>query len=302
MLRAFEAWRAASARHTEAYERVRTARERAASLASEPALLALRHEAVTRATLLPQPPRWKRKAIAAGVLLLAGGPPAAWGIEHWVPRPAAPQVEESFRTGVGQQSDVLLPDGSRVTLDTDSRLSVRFGGGERRLVLEGQGWFALKPSSRPVVITAGGRTLTADAGSFDIRADPGQVRMLAVDGQATVRATGSSDGPAVTLEPGTLLSAQGNDVSTRRPRTLAAITGWRDGMIQFDDVRLADAVDELNRYRRQPIRVADPHAAGLRVSGSFRTAESPVFIDALATGFPVRVKRDSGEGPVIASR
>jgi transmembrane sensor len=299
VLHAFEAWRAASARHAEAYEQVRTARARAASLASDPALLALRHEAVTRATLMRQPQHWKRRAIAAGVLLMAGGPLAAWGIEHWAPRPAAPRIEESFRTGVGQQSDVLLPDGSRVTLDTDSRLSVRYGDGERRLVLEGQGWFALKPSSQPVVISAGRRTLTADAGSFDVRADPGQVRMLAVDGQATVRATG---GAAVTLEPGTLLSVQGSTVSTRRPRSLTAITGWRDGTIQFDDVRLADAVEELNRYRRQPIRVADPRAAGLRVSGSFRTAESPAFVDALATGFPVRVKRDSGEGPVIASR
>ena len=61
-------------------------------------------------------------------------------------------------------------------------------------------------------------------------------------------------------------------------------------------------MDELNRYRRQPIRVAGERAAALRISGSFRTAETSAFVDALTSGFPVRAKQDGRAGIVIAAR
>jgi transmembrane sensor len=61
-------------------------------------------------------------------------------------------------------------------------------------------------------------------------------------------------------------------------------------------------VGELNRYRRQAIGIADAQAGALRISGSFRTAETPAFVDALKAGFPVRVRQGQDTGPTIASR
>ena len=80
------------------------------------------------------------------VLGLAGAPLAAFGISHWIQRPAERPVEEVFRTEIGQQATVTLPDGSRVTLDTASQLRVAFSNSERKVVLDGQGWFQLRES------------------------------------------------------------------------------------------------------------------------------------------------------------
>lgn len=297
---AFEAWRRASGDHARAYELVCAAHDEAAALAGEQAMLALRHEAVTRAMLVRRPARIKRRAIAAGVLLLASAPLAALGLHGWHPFTAERMTEESFRTDIGQQAEVTLPDGSTVTLDTASRLRVAFTGDERRVMLDGQGWFDLKPSARPFVIVAGDRTMTADAGRFDVRTDPGQVRAFAADG--TLSIANGAEGAAVALDPGRLIAMSGSEAAIRRLDDPQSVTGWRTGMLQFDDVRLADAVGELNRYRRTPIRVADTRAADLRISGSFHTAESPAFLDALTTGFPVRVTQDSGAAIVIAAR
>ncbi len=298
---AFEAWRSSSDEHARAYEQVFTVRRNAASLAGEPAILALRHEAVTRAMFQRRPARAKRM-IALTVLTLAGAPLAAFGISHWVQRPVERPVEEVFRTDVGQQAKLILPDGSRVTLDTASQLRIAFTDAQRKVVLEGQAWFELKGSSRPFTISAGDRILTADEGSFDVRTDPGLVRVLAMDGRAAVRPTGTDDAPAVTLEPGRMLAVHGSQTSIRRPENPSVFTSWRDGLVQFDNVRLSDAVGELNRYRRQPIRIADDRAAAVRISGSFRTAETPAFVDALTIGFPVRVKQEGNAEIIIASR
>lgn len=301
MHHAFEAWRSTSEAHARAYERVQSGRSGAAALAADPAMLALRHEAVTRAMFQRRPMRTKRM-VAMAVLALAGAPLAAFGISHWIQRPAERPIEEVFRTEVGQQANVTLPDGSRVTLDTASQLRVAFSDSERKVVLDGQGWFQLADSSRPFVIAAGNRILTAEAGTYDVRTDPGQVRVLALSGSMAMRTDGGDAGTSVAIGPNDMLTVRGRETAIRRSENPSAFTSWRDGLLQFDDVRLADAVGELNRYRRQPLRVSGARAAALRISGSFRTAETSAFVDALTSGFPVRAVQDGRAGIVIAAR
>ncbi|WP_252168707.1 FecR family protein [Sphingomonas morindae] len=290
--RACAAWRASSPAHAEAFARAQAAREAAQQCAPAPALLALRHEAVARAALA-RPPR-RRLALAAGALLLAGGPLAAWTIERIARPPEPPAFTRSVRTGIGERAAVTLPDGSRITLDTASRLSVRYQGGRRSVALDGQGWFEVRPGAEPLIVSAGGRTLSVDPGAFDIRTDPAGLRALAVDGGLTIDGT--------RIGTGQMLLTRADEAIVARPRNLVPLTGWRQGLLQFEDVPLAEAVAEFNRYRHRPIRLADPAAARLRLSGSFRTAEGPAFVDALVAGFPVRVKQDSPDAIVLASR
>jgi transmembrane sensor len=297
--RAFEAWRRESDVHDTAYRSVAAAHDQAQALAGRPEMLALRHEAATRAALVRGPVHVKRKVIVASLLFVAAAPLAAWGVERWAAPHAVPAIGERFRTDIGQQADITLPDGSTVTLDTASRLQVSYSDGERRVMLNGQGWFDVKPSARPFVIVAGDRTVTADAGLFDIRADPGTLRAFAAAGQLAI---GTGGGSTVPVTAGKLLAVQGETAALRSVGDPLTITGWRQGLLQFDDLRLADAATELNRYRRQPIRIADARAGALRISGSFRTAETPAFVDALTTGFPLRVQKTSDAGIVIASR
>jgi transmembrane sensor len=260
--------------------------------------MALRQEALSRAKVIPARRRFGKSSLAAAMLLFAAAPLAAWSFQHWLVRQAAPTLDETIGTAVGQQTDVALPDGSTVRLDTDSRLHVSFTGKERRVTLEGQGWFEVKSADRPFLIQAGGRELSADAGRFDVRTDPGMVRAYAGSGRLSLAAGSSS----IALGDGKLLTVSGDEAKIRRLDKPATFTGWRSGMLLFDDVPLAAAVSELNRYRHRPIGVADTQAGALRISGSFRTAETPAFTDALQRGFPVRVIDNKDAGLVIASR
>ena len=297
--RGFAAWIAADATHQAAYDQVSRAEERVGSLGQEPALRMLREEALARAALVPPHRRFRKRSIAAGILLfMAAAPLAAWSVGHWLLVPPPAPFEESFRTAIGQQADVTLPDGSTVRLDTNSRLRVSFTGKQRQVLLDGQAWFDVKAADRPFVIKAADRALSAGPGRFDVRTDPGQVRAYAARGTLSL-ASGSS---SIALGDGKLLTIRGEEAAIRRLDQPATFTGWRDGMLLFDNVPLAAAVGELNRYRRQPIGIADANAGALRISGSFRTAETPAFTDALKQGFPVRVTQKEDAGVVIASR
>lgn len=249
--------------------------------------------------MLARPPRRIRWRVAAvGAVVLASAPLAAYGIRAWTAPAVVEPAPQRFRSAIGQQRDLTLPDGSRVTLDTASTLTVGRARGALALTLDGQAWFALRPGQTLFEIHAGGRRFVTRAGSFDVRTDADQVRAYATTGSLTL----VGDGSAVALAPGRLLAVRGSDVVIRAPRDPASITGWRDGQLRLDDVPLAEAVREFNRYRLRPIRLGDAPVAALRVSGVFQTRDAPAFVNALAAGFPVRVKQNDDAGIVLGSR
>jgi len=295
---AFKAWHSASADHATAYDRVRTAHDQARALSEHGPLLSLRQQTLARTMLARRSRRMRWGAAAASAVLLVGAPLAAYGIRAWTMPAPVESPDETFRTGIGQQADVALADGSSVTLDTGSTLKVHVSGATRFVILDGQGWFRVRRADMPLEIRAGGHRFLAGAGSFDVRADRDRVRAFAAAGNLTL----VQDGSSVVLASGHLLTVRGSDIIVRSLDDPMRVTGWRTGLLQLDDVTLAEAVDEFNRYRQRPIRIADAHAARLRVSGAFRTTGGSTFAAALAAGFPVRVKQDGDAGIVIASR
>ncbi|WP_010216907.1 FecR family protein [Sphingomonas sp. PAMC 26621] len=294
---AFETWRGESAMRAAAYGAVCAAHARTRALAEEAPLLSLRQQTLARTMLARRPSRMRWRVVATGAVLLAAAPLAAYGISAWT-APVAPPPAEIFRTGIGQQADVTLADGSIVTLDTATTLEVRVSEGMRRVRLDGQGWFKVKPASTPFEISAAGRTFVATAGEFNVRTDARRMRAFAADG--TLKLVGADS--SLALPAGRMIAVSGDDVTVRTPSNPGSFSGWRTGALQLDDVPLAEAVSEFNRYRRHPIRLADGRAGALRVSGAFRTTGSLAFVDALAVGFPVRVKRDDDAGIVISAR
>src|SRR5690606_34195438 len=119
------------------------------------------------------PPRrnFLRPALAAGLAIAILGGSGVLTVQNLLgPKPLATQA---FRTELGQRSTVTLPDGSVVTLNTDTVVRTR-ADGERRLVYldKGQAFFEVaKDPRRPFVVTAAGRTVTALGTAFDVRVD-----------------------------------------------------------------------------------------------------------------------------------
>jgi transmembrane sensor len=63
---------------------------------------------------------------------------------------------------------------------------------------------------------------------------------------------------------------------------------WREGVIELDGETLAQAVEEFNRYRVEPIIIGDARLANIRVGGRFEVGEADKFLQALEAGFPIR--------------
>jgi transmembrane sensor len=231
-------------------------------------------------------------ALAASVLLAAVGS-VVWYV--WQARP-------DYSTPVGGLASVPMSDGSKVTLNTDSRIRVAMTETERRVELQqGEAFFEVaKDPSRPFVVTVGEKRVIAVGTAFSVRRNGNDVRVAITDGrvrfedaeQPPVAPGTGVDEKILTLPAGSIARAtKAGVLIQRRPiPEIQSDLSWRTGYLIFRDMALADAIAEFNRYNVRKIFIDDPTVATIRVSGKFRSTQIEAFVRLLEEGFPDRAQ------------
>lgn len=269
----------------------------------------------------PEPvarPLWPRAVAACLALAVVSATLFAGVQQGWFdhsPKPvqvtsAAPSLFASGRadyvTGAGQKSVVDLPDGTRVTLDADSALDVVFANGRRDVrLLNGQAFFDVAHDrAHPFAVQAGGRVVTALGTQFDVRLTSEAVRVVLVEGSVSVAsALGRPSEPSVRLQPGQVFAASKGAVGEVSPANLDEALAWKQGVVEFRDQPLSEAVDVLNRYTRAKIVVRDPKVAALRITGAFKTGDIKRFGRSVSQVLPVRmIARDADTYELVSAR
>lgn len=236
--------------------------------------------------LAPRPrgrARWWPAAAAASMLLVIG--------LTWYLMPSVTAFEHA--TAKSEVREIQLPDGSKVTLDGDSRLNGRFNDQGRHIELRrGRALFAVAPDgSRPFTVTASGHRVIAVGTRFDVDLLTDGLTVTLLEGRVNVESVDSSTTP-IALVAGQRFVERGGIVEIRTLDEAAeAGASWREGFIRFDDQPLSEAVAIMNRYSHERIVISDPRVGALRVSGQFRAGESQRFASTLAEVHGLRVLR-----------
>jgi transmembrane sensor len=277
---------------------------------------ALADQEEARETLMPQPIAapgfWtRRRLVTSGIGAVAA---AGLGVAV-VPR----LLGTSFTTAPGEQRTLHLADGSTVVLNTDSALKVAFTQGERRLFLDrGQAFFHVaKDKARPFRVFVGNYEVRAIGTAFDVRRIGDSAHVTLEEGKVAiyhgdsvslpaVQSAGAPQPaaakPAALLDPGQQAVLAAAEPIAIRPADLKKTEAWRNGEIILDSTPLGDIVADLNRYGGPQIELADPALANIRVSGVFHTGRPDVFVEAVATAFPVRVREQDASHIVLDRR
>ena len=198
--------------------------------------------------------------------------------------------DRRFSTGIGEQREVALADGSIVKLDTDSALSTHFTRDARHIRLErGQAYFTVAHNAElPFIVDAGSASVTATGTQFDVRRIGDQTDVTLVQGGVDVRSGDSIShlfsGQALHVVPRQKLAPGAADT--------ASSTAWTHGRLVLDSVPLAHAIDEVNRYTDHPVRLDDRAFADAKFSGSLTTGDVPSFIAAVTAILPLRAVTD----------
>jgi len=254
-------------------------------------------------------------AVLVMMLSVSGGAYLGW--DYWQHQPVYTQ---SFASQRGEQLDIQLPDGSRLRLDTATRIAVTLYRQRREVKLaEGQVVFQVQgDAARPFDVLAGPMQVTVVGTRFSVRHTAGilgddGVRVAVEEGRVRVRralpadkrasAVAPADGHTIELLAGQQVTADlAGELAPVAAVSAAGIAPWRDGRITFDNTPLAQALAEFERYGQTGLTVRDPAVAGLRLTGTFDPQRLGNFLLALPKVLPVRLRADGATTEIVASR
>lgn len=211
----------------------------------------------------------------------------------------------TYRTAVSENRVVHLSDGSRVTLNTDSRIHVSLTASERRIDLQrGEVFFEVsKDPSRPFVVYADGRRVIAVGTKFSVMRVQDDLRVVVTEGRVrVVERTPDNAEPAVELTAGNIARVSEAGVLVREisiPEAEQSLS-WRSGFVMFRATALAEAVVEFNRYNERQLVLADPELAEFRIGGHLRLTNLDAFVRMLEQEYPIRASREDDR--IVLSR
>lgn len=263
--------------NADAYRRVDQVWRESQGLGADPAIA----EALEGARRRGQKPSLGRRSVLVSGLAGATALLVIAGTWLWHGR-------GEYATDVGEQRVIQLADGSKVNLDTDSRIRVRFTHGERRIDLDhGQALFDVaRAPDRPFVVYAGDARVTAVGTVFDVRRAGETVSVTLVSGVIDVVAP-ETVASRRRMAAGQQARVSGSTISTRTV-DVAAETSWTAGRLIFTDIPLEQAVSEMNRYLTDKIEIDDPAIRTVSINGVFRVGDRDAFISAASDGLGLR--------------
>jgi transmembrane sensor len=241
---ALRAWCARSPAHARAWRELRQVWQ-----ALDPAL-ARAAAAPQRANVLAFPLRPGRRAflggaLAAGVAVLALRPPlGAW--------PSLQELGADYRTGTGEQRQVVLSQQMTVQMNTQTRIDVR--APEAIELLGGEAEILASGARQPVSVVAGVGRLLAQSARFNVRHTDDAVCVTCLAGAVEVVWQQRRQ----TLDAGQQLvyDERGVQAATAAPKGEAS--AWRTGALSFAGQPLSQVVDEVNRYRPGRVLLRNP--------------------------------------------
>lgn len=261
--------------------------------------------------LFPRPrPRftaWGRGglALAASVVLALVVMLLPARVQEIVRQPVAPAYEGHFATAIGEHTTIHLPDGSAITLNTNSRVFVEFRDRERLLTLE-RGEMYVKvahDATRPLKVFAGDRIVQAVGTEFNVEIrDDQKVDVTVTDGKVLIAVNQQKvpeSAPAKTVTEDIPVAA-GQRVllgqAEQAPQPIAADDievklSWRNGNLIFRGESLAEALTEIEKYTPVEFIITDEKLKTIRIAGMFKAGDVDGLLAALQQNFDISYER-----------
>ncbi len=287
----FDAWMAKSLAHRVAYWRLNAAWTRAKRLA---ALRPPMHKKKSLAT-----DRWPwRIAVrwSAGIATVALLSLSAVFL-------TAKPVAQTFVTGIGGHKILKLADGSQIELNTNTSVRVSVSSQSRTVWLDkGEAYFLIKhDTDHAFTVISGDRSVTDLGTEFSIRREQNQLEVAVMQGRVLFETVKRIKTPTLLTEGDTAVVI-GNSLSITKNsmRKLANESAWRHGMLVFDQISLADAAAEFNRYNRKKLVIRDARAGQRTIGATFPIHDIDQFIDVTQEVLKLHVKNHGDE--ILISR
>lgn len=230
---------------------------------------------------------------------------------------AALPSQNILATKKGSKSSLVLPDGTKVLLNADTRLTYdqAFGKKLREVTLEGEAYFeVVKDSRHPFIVHTKAMNVKVLGTVFNVRAYNSENNTAAtlLRGSVEVTLNKKSDRNIVVLKPNEKIIVNNNDTinatakySQPRSADLAVMaiklnaqdssvteTGWTQNRLAFDQAYYSKVFPELERWYGINVIIKDSSILKRKISGIYENESLTEVLESfkLATGFKYKIE------------
>jgi transmembrane sensor len=245
------------------------------------------------------PNRLPRRAVLGGALAASA---AALGYGLISPPlglwPSINELGADYRTATGERKQIALKDVS-IDMSAATSIAVRSTQSDPHHfeLLAGEAAISLQPDFKgSLALSAGSGRTIAQRASFDVRYIGTDVCVTCLDGELRVEQRGAT----VNLAGGQQLLYSLDAMSSIRAADPTIVTSWRNGFLVFHATPLAEAIEQVNRYRRGKIVLMNEALGEHLFNARFRIENIDEVVDQIRQVFNARVTSLPG-GLVVIS-
>jgi transmembrane sensor len=226
------------------------------------------------------------------------------------------EMPQEYKTALGEQRSVLLADGSRVTLNTASTISVNLRKDRRGVrLIRGEALFEVAhDTTRPFEVRVGNALLRDLGTQFNVDMRSSGTTVTVVEGRVAVDSQRADDRAASQPSQGAMPAAlilRANDRVIVTPAGLGALqhginvapaVAWTQRQLMFEHRALSEVAEEFNRYNKDRIDIDSAELKRQEVTGVFEAKDPASFVAFLSSIPGVEIRRGADGAHIVSTR
>ncbi len=249
-------------------------------------------------------PQIKQVSLTSFILRIAAvliiGATVVW-TAYEISEEAKPGIAWTVKfTEAGQRSEIQLADGSKIYLNTDSKLEYpeSFAADLREVRLAGEAYFDIAPNpDRPFVIKTSNTHTQVLGTSFNIEAYPDndQVIVSVTSGQVLFSEEGNETNQ-VDLTQGFqgVFSGPGQEV-LRQEYANTNFIAWQTGILTFDHTPLSQAAETLSEFYGKSIIIRGDSFGRCRLTSTFDNQPLSEVLEVIELVLEAQVRNEDNQ-------
>ncbi|OSZ78678.1 hypothetical protein CAP35_10635 [Chitinophagaceae bacterium IBVUCB1] len=234
-------------------------------------------------------PQWTKYASGIAAILLIG---------FVLMKPGADSGMVTLLADAGN-SEVILPDQSKVTLRKGSKLTYpkTFDGAQRNVSLEGEAFFEVQRNeAKPFVIDAQSVSVTVLGTSFDVKSGTTGATVTVASGKVRMAAKQANTTPLILTkgEHGDYTGAELKESLLEGDNYLF----WKTGVLRYDNKQLAFITAELSHYYNTQITIDNNMPANVQaqlITINFNNQSIDAVLNELCMVANCRIQQNGGK-------
>jgi transmembrane sensor len=205
------------------------------------------------------------------------------------------KVSNTFQASLGARTQVVLPDGSLVWLNSGSALSCPavFDSRSRNVELKGEAYFeVVKIEKIPMIVSSGDLKVKVYGTKFNVNAYPDEKQIITTLVEGIVTIIPGDSRKEHQLSPGYTASYTVEDkkLQISKVEDMNSFTGWKDGKLLFHNESFAYIIKRLERWYNAEIQLTDSSLGAYTLYATFFDESIEQILDIFSRSIPIKIE------------